>query len=130
MIAVAGALAQRPGRGGHSWVFLQYLLGLRRLGWEVLFLDAIDPAMAVDERGGPCPVGQSRNLRYLQAVMERYGLGENYSLIETAGKCHWGLPRAEVLRRVARSAAFVNVMGYLRDPQILAAAAKRVFQKL
>ena len=32
---VAGSVAQRPGRGGHTWVFLQYLLGLRELGWDV-----------------------------------------------------------------------------------------------
>ena len=47
-IAVARSLAQRPGRGGHAWVFLQYLLGLRRLGWEVLFLDRISPEADVE----------------------------------------------------------------------------------
>jgi Methyltransferase domain len=38
-IAVAGAVAQKAGRGGHTWVFLQYLLGFRRLGYDVLFVD-------------------------------------------------------------------------------------------
>jgi hypothetical protein len=32
-IVIAGSLAQRPRQGGHTWVFLQYLLGFRRLGW-------------------------------------------------------------------------------------------------
>ena len=37
-IAVAGSVAQRAGHGGHAWVFLQYLLGFRRLGYDVLFV--------------------------------------------------------------------------------------------
>ncbi len=35
-IAVAGALAAKPGNGGEAWVRLSYLLGLRRLGADVL----------------------------------------------------------------------------------------------
>ena len=31
-IVIAGSVAQKPGRGGHTWVFLQYLLGFRKLG--------------------------------------------------------------------------------------------------
>ena len=27
--------------GGHTWVFMQYLMGLRRLGFDVLFLDRL-----------------------------------------------------------------------------------------
>jgi hypothetical protein len=44
-IIVAGSLAQRPRIGGHTWVFLQYLLGFQRLGWDVLFLDRIEPVL-------------------------------------------------------------------------------------
>ena len=44
-IVVAGSLAQRACRGGHTWVFLQYLLGFRRLGFDVLFLDWMTPEM-------------------------------------------------------------------------------------
>jgi hypothetical protein len=47
-IVVAGSLAQRRGRGGHAWVFLQYLLGFRRLGWDVLFLDEIQSGIRRD----------------------------------------------------------------------------------
>ena len=40
-IAIAGSIAQRPGRAGHAWVFLSYLLGFRDLGYEVLFIDRL-----------------------------------------------------------------------------------------
>ena len=30
-MVLAGSLAQKPRHGGHTWVFLQYLLGFKRL---------------------------------------------------------------------------------------------------
>ena len=130
-IVLAGSLAQRPGRGGHAWVFLQYLLGLRRLGWDVLFLDEIHPEMCVDERGNVSSPEQSWNVRYFVDVMRRFGLGEAHSLrlarATAPDEQAVGLPRAEVLERVRASAALVNVMGYLSDPEVLAAAPRRVF---
>ena len=38
-VLIAGSVAQRPGRAGHTWVFLQWLLGFRRLGFQVLLVD-------------------------------------------------------------------------------------------
>ena len=57
-IAVAGSLAQKPGRGGHTWVLLQYLLGLRKLCWNVLFLDRLEPEMCHDETGTRVPMAR------------------------------------------------------------------------
>src|SRR5436309_2475449 len=54
-IVIAGSVAQKPRHGGHTWVFLQYLLGFRRLGWDVLFLDRLDPAASADAAGRACP---------------------------------------------------------------------------
>src|SRR5205085_7115842 len=48
-IIVAGSLAGAPLYGGHAWVFLNWLLGLRRLGFDVLFVDRADTG--ADERG-------------------------------------------------------------------------------
>ena len=124
---MAGALSQRPYRGGHAWVFLQYLLGLRRLGWDVLFLDQLDPGMGTDSRGGVAPLERSANLRYLREVMERYGLSDRYVLIDKATGAVHGVSRQEALAVTRRSAALINVMGYLDDEELLAAAPKRVF---
>jgi hypothetical protein len=121
-IVIAGALARRPRAGGHSWVFLQYLLGFRRLGWEVLFVDWLDPAMCSR------PVEDSANAAYARSVMERFGLGEAFSLLDrSSGLAAAGLPREEVVRRGRDSAFLLNVMGYLDDEEILAAVPRRVF---
>lgn len=109
---VAGALAQRPGYAGHAWVFLQYLLGFRRLGWEVLFLDRT-------------VVNDGVGVGWLDAVMAGYELP--FSLLGSDGNSISGLGREEALRRTHSAAFLLNVNGYLDDEEILAAAPRRVF---
>lgn len=126
-IVVAGALAQRPGVGGHTWVFLQYLLGFKRLGWDVLFLDQLEPEMCLDAAGQPCPLEQSVNLHYFLQVMERFGLDGAFALIYDHGERLVGLSRQQVLERTKNSAFLINVMGYFADEEILGSAPRRVF---
>jgi hypothetical protein len=120
-LVIAGALAQRPGYGGHTWVFLQYLLGFRRLGFDVVFVDWLSEEMC----GGP--VGDSEGARYLRIVMEHFGLGGDYALLDERGDSVAGIDRAALRDRLARSAFLLNVMGYLDDEELLAAAPRRVF---
>jgi hypothetical protein len=112
-LVIAGAVAQRPNVGGHTWVFLQYLLGLRDLGWDVLLVDRLS---AEDPPGGG----------YLAEVMRRYGLEEAYCVLlddgQTIGRSH-----SDAVEHARTSAALINVMGYLDDEEILAAAPLRAF---
>lgn len=125
-VIVAGALAQRPYIGGHTWVFLQYLLGFKRLGWDVLFVDRIDPDMCIDHDGLPVPFEASANLRYLERVMNGFGLGECWMLLYDRGREVAGRPRKEVVDRTRRSSLLLNFNGYLDDEEILSAAPLRV----
>jgi hypothetical protein len=126
-IVVAGALAQRPRHGGHTWVFLQYLLGFRRLGFDVVFVDRLEPGMCVDANGAPASFRSSENLRYLAAVMDRFDLGGRWSVLYDGGREVAGLKREELLELIRRSTLLLNVMGYLEDEEVLAAAPLRVF---
>jgi hypothetical protein len=126
-IVIAGSLAQKPGRGGHTWVFLQYLLGFRKIGWDVLFVDRLEADMCIDESGRRVPLAESWNVRYLTEVMRRFGLDRNFTLLCDGGSYTIGMSRAALLERVRGSAALINVMGFLNDEEILAAAPKRVF---
>jgi hypothetical protein len=93
-------------------VILQYLLGLRRLGYEVLFLDRL-------------PRGENQAVRVTAAVLERAGLGGRFALIDGADSV--GLARRDVLARLRDSELLLNVMGFLDDEELLAAAPRRVF---
>ena len=113
-LTVAGSIAQKPHQAGHSWQFLQYLLGFRRLGWDVLFLDRLEGA---DDAVG---------LRYLTDLMSEFDLAESWSVVLDDGG-HAGLARDRVLEHVRDSDLLLNVMGFLTDEEILGAARQRVF---
>lgn len=125
-LVLAGSLAQKPGQGGHTWVFLQYLLGFRRLGWDVLFLDRLLADQGVDPTGARLPSERSGNVQYVCDVMRRHGLADSFAIACDKGD-FIGLSRQEVLERVRRASVFINVMGFFDDAEILAAARWRVF---
>ena len=126
-ILVGGSVAQRPGSGGHTWVFLQYLLGLRRLGHEVVLVDRLEPDMCLDATGRPCDVEDSENLRYLAAVMERFGLGERWAVLYGGGRRSLGMSRAALEGAADESALILNVNGFVDDPEVMRRAGLRAY---
>jgi hypothetical protein len=126
-IVIAGSLAQVPHNGGLSWFYLQLLLGFKRLGFRVLFLDRLEPEMCVDESGRLCDFDCSVNLRCFQRVMDEFGLSDDYALSFNGGRGWFGQPRQRVLRTLADSPLLLNVMGFFNDPGLLERARRRVF---
>ena len=108
-------------------MFLQYLLGFKRLGYDVVFLDWIEPGMCVDATGHACSVERSSNLAYLVNVMDRFGLSDAFSLSYDGGRRSIGLSRDDVATRVSDAALLLSVNGYLTDPTVLGLARLRVF---
>jgi hypothetical protein len=124
VVVVAGAIAQRPGVGGHAWVFLNWLLGLESIGFEVLFLDRLEDDMLVCPA---VPVERSAEWWWLNTVMTGAGLQGRFALLHDRGRQSLGLCRSEILARCRRNAVLFNVMGYLDDEEILGAVGRRVF---
>lgn len=112
-IAIGGSVAAKPGNAGHAWQFLQYLLGFRRLGWDVLLVDAL-------------PAPDAAGVRWVADVMERSGLRDAWTVALGDGT-HAGLSRRATLDRVISADLLLNVMGFLTDAELLAAARRRVF---
>jgi hypothetical protein len=124
-IAVSGSLAQRPGRAGHAWVFLNYLLGFRDLGHEVLFLDRLEAAM-LDPGEAGTSVRHSRAACWLVETMAGADLGDCYCLLLDGGETI-GLSRAGALERLGRASLLLDFNGFLADEELLAVASRRVF---
>ena len=125
-LTIAGSIAQKPHQAGHSWQFLQYLLGLRRLGWDVLFVDRLEDALCRDAGGQVCAPEASVNLRYVDALMREFALDGAWSVVLDGGR-HAGMARERVLEHIRESELLINVMGFLGDEELLGAARRRVF---
>jgi hypothetical protein len=115
-ILICGCIAQKAGQAGHTWQYLQYLLGFARLGYDVLFWDRLQGAVSRDDR----------RIAYLQAVMSEFGLAGRWSVALDDGT-HAGLPRAAVLEHARTADLLLNVMGYCSDAELLEASRLRVF---
>src|SRR5438552_12785799 len=48
-ILVSGAIANKPFNGGNAWAFLNYVFGFRKLGFDVYFVESIQPAVCTDD---------------------------------------------------------------------------------
>ena len=120
LIAVAGSVAQRPRRGGHAWVFLQYLLGFQRLGYEVLFVDRLTSEML------PRGTAVDDGVRWAEETMAAHGLGDDWAVLLDDGESA-GLSREQVRERLRRSVLLVDVMGFLDEEELSAAAPRRLF---
>ena len=107
-VVLAGIIARYP-FGGVTWCSLMYLLGLRDLGHEVLYL----------EDTGECvydPVQNARSLdpgygtSYIHAALEPFGLGDRWAFVNYDGTYH-GRSAAEVRRFFADADLFLNLSG-------------------
>jgi hypothetical protein len=118
-VVVGGALAQRRGYGGHAWALLNYLLGFRALGYEVLFLDRLSSEMAASA------AERDRCIRWFVEVMESAGLTDSYCLLIDQGTV--GLSRQASLAKTGDSLLLLNVMGFIDDEEVLAVSPRNVF---
>jgi hypothetical protein len=125
-LPVAASISQRPGYGGHAWAFLQYLLGARELGFEPILIDRLSDEMTSDDSGRPSAAARARAIEWFETVVEFAGLGGAACLLldrdETVG-----LTRAELTRILDEAPCTLDVMGFLEDPELLAASSRLVF---
>lgn len=127
LVVVCGSLAQKLEHGGHTWVLLQYLLGLKRLGWDVMFLDRLESGMGLDAGERPASTARASAQNVFVDIMERYGLTGQFALFGDNAEVLVGLTRHQVLTRTRDAAILLNVMGFLADEEILNCARQRVF---
>jgi hypothetical protein len=112
-IAVSGMLAGVPGQGGASWAVLQYVLGLRRLGHDVVFVEPVGRLGGATER-------------YFRRVTDAYGL-QAAALVDTRTGATAGLSRRALLARLQGADLLLNLSGLLADEELLAAVALRAY---
>jgi hypothetical protein len=110
-IVVAGYAVGFP-LGGQMWMIMHYLLGLHRLGHEVLFLeDTGNWAMPFDPTRGHYHPDSSFGRATLERLFADYGLGKKWSYNSMFEGKRYGMGEADVAAYCAAADLFVNVSG-------------------
>jgi len=129
-VLVAGAVANKLRNGGEAWVRLSWVLGLRRLGLDVWFVEQIDAATCVGADGEQAPFETCENRRYFDSVMSQFGLEDRASLLYEGGRESSGVP-LEDLREVAGGAdLLVNISGHLQLDDLTRRPRRRAYVDL
>jgi hypothetical protein len=113
-IVVSGLIAQYP-LGGVAWDYLQYVVGLARLGHDVYYLEDTGQ-WPYDPREGGVSKGCQFNVEYLAGLIARYGLADRWAYRFPHESRWFGMSdtrRAEVLRSAE---LLLNVSGTLERP--------------
>lgn len=118
-VVVSGALANRAGNGGGAWVRLNWVLGLKRLGLDVYFVEEIGRQTCVDETGTVTSFEDSVNRAYFQEIGEQFGLGQSSALIYENGEQVQGLGYTDLLDLAASADLLVNISGHLTIEPLL-----------
>jgi hypothetical protein len=126
-ILISGALANKPFNGGNAWTRLSWALGFRRLGFDVCFIEQIEPGDCVDSSGNVSNFEASVNYAYFRATMERSGLAHSCSLIYDSGKKVDGLSLKELCIRAQNSLLLLNISGHLTVPEVMDRAPCKVY---
>jgi hypothetical protein len=120
-------IAAVPHQGGATWAVLQYLLGLKRLGHEVYFVEPL-PAAALRPDGAP--LDRSANAAYFRQVVADFGLERSAALLLEGTRQTVGLPYADLRRAAHRADVLINISGMLADEALLRAIPLRVYLDL
>ena len=105
---MAGIIARYP-FGGVTWCSLMYLLGLRALGHDVLYIEDTGECV-YDPEKDEISTDPSYGTRYIHRALEPFGLGDRWSFVNYDGT-HHGLSRDQVRRFCADADLFVNLSG-------------------
>jgi len=110
-IVVAGALAAKPGNGGEAWVRLSWVLGLRRLGFDVWLVEEVDAETATAGRS------------FFERTVTAAGL-ESRTLLLVGGKAE---DRRQAMELADGATALINISGNLRDRELLEMFNRRAY---
>ncbi len=116
-----------PGQGGATWAVLQYLLGLRDLGHDVIFIEPIAPACIRPEG---VALAASANASYFHDVCAGFDLRGRAALLRQDTHETVGLSYPQLVETAASAELLLNISGMLRDPRLFDAIPRRVYLDL
>jgi hypothetical protein len=111
-VLFSGSIAGHAvGYGGNTWAFLQWVLGFRRLGYKVYYVEERPALETLHESSRRVPFVESANARYFRQVIERFELADHAALLEADSSAHIGLSREDIYKIAPDIDLFLNQFG-------------------
>ncbi len=130
LAVVSGAIANKPFNGGEAWVRLSWVLGLKRLGYKVVFVEQLNKNDCVNENTSEENGQLARVIDYFGRTLSQFELHRSAALIDCDGNVLWGISKPE-LQSIGRTAALlINISGHLTWPSLKEAIPIRAYVDL
>jgi hypothetical protein len=126
-IVVAGMLSLPPFSPGTAWDRLQYVLGLKSLGHEVLFVEEVESAWCRDQAGRECPYEHSVNRARFQRTMADLDLLDSSCQLYDDGRATVGLDLSELTAALQGTDLMINISGHAKSDHVLDAVGRRAY---
>src|SRR5215207_42108 len=116
-IVCSGYLIRYP-LGGFSWHHLQYLIGLRRLGHEVIYLEDYGwPNSCYDPVRNNMTADPSYGINYLLSLLQPHGLDGHWCYLAEDGSAH-GMPRERLAQLCHECDLYLNLSNINWIPEL------------
>src|SRR5438093_9341662 len=117
---VSGAIANKPFNGGEAWIRLSWVLGLRRLGFDVYFIEQVESADAAPQHD---PVWRG----WFGRIARQFNLVGRAAVVSRSGQSLYGLAMDE-LRPASKAAdLLINISGNLTVESLQQPPRTRVY---
>src|SRR5687768_12064987 len=130
LAVVSGAIANKPFNGGEAWVRLSWVLGLKRLGYKVVFIEQLNTDDCANDRASEENSQLARVVDYFRQTLSQFELHHSAALVDCNGDVLWGIRKVE-LQSISRTASLlINISGHLTWPSFKKAIPIRVYVDL
>jgi hypothetical protein len=119
---LSGAIANKPLNGGATWTRLSYLLGLKKLGFDVYFVEQIP--------GAPTSLENRENLAYFNRVMAQFDLSECSALVSSTSQECYGMTYKQLLEVADAADLLINITGHLTLDAVKRPIRRKVYLDL
>jgi hypothetical protein len=129
-IVVSSVIANKPLNGGNAWAVLSWVLGLKRLGFRVCFVEQIGRESCVDTTGATTAFEHSVNLAYFKQATELFNLADSAALIHEEGEQIHGPTYEELLEFAEAADLLVNITGHLTMEPLMRRLRRKAYLDL
>jgi hypothetical protein len=126
-IIIGAVISLPPVSAGCAWNRLQYVLGLRQLGHEIVFVEEVRPEWCVDDAGRRCTYADSQNRRGFMEIMRQFNLLDDSCQIYNGGEETTGMTREAVSEFAADADLLIDISGHVTTDFVLDAVARRAY---